>query len=507
MSNSSLVSFTRRSPNHSGRRIHTIDTVTIHCMAGNMTVEACGALFSEPSREASSNYGIGSDGRIGLYVDEENRSWCTSSRANDQRAVTIEVANNGYGEPWPISDKAYKALVELVTDICKRNGIKKLVWSTNKNDRVNHLNGCNMTVHRDYAAKSCPGNYLYGQQSQIAEAVNKRLCSTEEKPVPEPTPPAHQIDGKTAIMGAAKATARQMAQFCIQKNAAPKLPNCTVEELAAIFLEEGEAEGIRGDVAWAQSLHETGFFQFGGIVLPEQNNYGGIGALNGNSQGQAATFSDPRTGVRAQIQHLKAYASTESLVNACVDPRFSLVARGAAPFVEWLGAADNPQGKGWAYPGAGYGAKITALLGNILKMEVDSTPAVPQEPVSAKHTIGEIVQFGGGPHFKSSNAVSPITPAPGPVKVTAYEEGAAHPYHVIHTDDSSTVSGWVDEEALTKLQNTAPAHTIYTVVKGDSLWKIAEEHLGSGIRYKEIMELSGLKSETIYVGQQLKLPA
>lgn len=170
-------------------------------------------------------------------------------------------------------------------------------------------------------------------------------------------------------MGEVQATAGQMALFCRSKNPAPKLTACSLEELAEMFLEEGKAEGVRGDVAFAQSLHETGYFQFGGIVQPSQNNYGGIGALNGNSTGQAASFPDPRTGVRAQIQHLKAYASTEALANACVDPRFSLVARGVAPYVEWLGAADNPQGRGWAVPGAGYGANVVKLLGQILAFQ------------------------------------------------------------------------------------------------------------------------------------------
>lgn len=174
---------------------------------------------------------------------------------------------------------------------------------------------------------------------------------------------------KTAIMGKAQATASQMAAFCLSKNASPQLPSCTVEELARMFIEEGETEGVRGDVAFAQSLHETGYFKYGGIVTPEMNNFAGIGALNGNATGQAASFPDPHTGVRAQIQHLKAYASTEALANACVDPRFSLVARGVAPYVEWLGAADNPQGRGWAVPGAGYGANVVRLLGQILAFQ------------------------------------------------------------------------------------------------------------------------------------------
>lgn len=183
---------------------------------------------------------------------------------------------------------------------------------------------------------------------------------------------------KTAIMGKAQATAQQMALFCRSKNSSPQLTSCSLEQLAEMFIEEGEAEGVRGDVAFAQGLHETGYFKFGGIVLPTQNNYAGIGALNGNATGQAASFPDPRTGVRAQIQHLKAYASTEALVNECVDPRFSLVARGVAPYVEWLGAADNPKGRGWAVPGAGYGANIVKLLGQILAQEVPQAPAEPE---------------------------------------------------------------------------------------------------------------------------------
>ena len=187
-------------------------------------------------------------------------------------------------------------------------------------------------------------------------------------------------EDKTAIMGEAQATAQQMALYCRSRNPEPKVTSCSLEELAQMFLEEGKAEGVRGDVAWAQSLHETGFFQFGGIVQPGQNNFAGIGALNGNAKGQAAAFPDPRTGIRAQIQHLKAYASKEPLVNACVDPRFSLVIRGSAEFVEWLGASDNPRGKGWAVPGKGYGASVVKLLGAVMAQETPQSPAEPPEP-------------------------------------------------------------------------------------------------------------------------------
>lgn len=173
--NSSLVVYRKISPNKTSPRNHAIDTITIHCMAGNLSIETCGNVFASSSRKASSNYGIGTDGRIALYVEEKDRSWASSNAQNDHRAITIEVANDGGAPNWHVSDRAIASLIELITDICKRNSIKKLVWSTNKTDRINHLYGCNMTVHRDFAAKACPGNYLYNLHNYIAEQVNERL--------------------------------------------------------------------------------------------------------------------------------------------------------------------------------------------------------------------------------------------------------------------------------------------------------------------------------------------
>jgi len=184
LSNSKLISYTKISPNRTSPRNHKIDTVTIHCVVGQCSVETLGNIFAPTSRQASCNYGIGADGRIGMYCEEKDRSWCSSNAANDNRAITIEVASDTK-HPYAVNAKAYAALIDLLVDICKRNGIPRLVWSTSKADRVNHKNGCNMTVHRDYANKSCPGEYLYSRHAQIASEVNKRLGSTDTRPQPE----------------------------------------------------------------------------------------------------------------------------------------------------------------------------------------------------------------------------------------------------------------------------------------------------------------------------------
>ena len=178
MSNSPLVSYTKLSPYHSGRRTHAIDTVTVHCTAVHVTVEELGGIFTRAGRNASSNYGIGDDGRIGLYVNEANRSWCSSSASNDQRAITIEVSSD-HEHPYAVTQAAYDSLIRLLADICQRNGIERLVWSELNSDRINHNHGCNMTVHRDFANKACPGEYVYSRHAQIAAAVNRILEGEE----------------------------------------------------------------------------------------------------------------------------------------------------------------------------------------------------------------------------------------------------------------------------------------------------------------------------------------
>ena len=221
MSNSPLATYTRITKNKTSPRNHAIDTITIHCIVGQWTAKQGCDYFATTNRQCSANYVVGKDGSIGLSVDEKDRSWCSSNGTNDNRengitaclqCLTIdqigdssklqyninEVASDTT-HPYAVTAKAYAALLDLVTDICKRNGIKKLVWSTNKNDRVNHRIGCNMTVHRDFANKACPGEYLYSRHGEIAAEVNRRLQGASDGGGVVVTPPtAEKPTGGTA---------------------------------------------------------------------------------------------------------------------------------------------------------------------------------------------------------------------------------------------------------------------------------------------------------------------
>lgn len=177
MSNSSLVSYTKLSPNCDHPRNHAIDKITIHHMAGDLSVETCGNLFANSSYEASSNYGIGSDGRVGLYVDEGDRAWASASPSNDNRAVNIEVANCATGGDWPVSNAAYSKLIDLCVDICQRNGIKALNYTGDADG--------NLTEHRMFVATACPGPYLHERMGRIAAEVNSRLSAQPAKSVDE----------------------------------------------------------------------------------------------------------------------------------------------------------------------------------------------------------------------------------------------------------------------------------------------------------------------------------
>lgn len=166
--NSNLVTYTKISPHKNVNRTHAIDRVTIHCTAGNSSLAGIGSHFANPATKASANYAVDSEGRVGMYVEEKDRAWTSSSAENDQRAVTIEVVTESR-PPYCCSEKALYGLIELLVDVCKRNHIAHLVWTGDPK------NPGNMTVHRWFANTDCPGEYLMGVMGWIAERVNRKL--------------------------------------------------------------------------------------------------------------------------------------------------------------------------------------------------------------------------------------------------------------------------------------------------------------------------------------------
>lgn len=210
MSNSSLVSYTQISPNKSSPRKYDITRITIHCVVGQVTVQSLGGIFAPSSKQASSNYGIGKDGKVGMYVEEKDRSWCSSNADNDNRAVTIEVASDTYA-PYKVTSAAYATLLDLVTDICRRNGKTKILWFGDKAKTLAYQPKAGemvMTVHRWFANKSCPGDYLYNLHDEIAAEVNKRLAGGSASPS---TPSTGTSGGaQTAVNYTVKITATNL---------------------------------------------------------------------------------------------------------------------------------------------------------------------------------------------------------------------------------------------------------------------------------------------------------
>ena len=236
--NSSLVSYTKLSPNHSGQRTHSIDRITPHCVVGQCSVETLGSIFLPTSRQASCNYGIGVDGRVGMYVEEKNRSWCSSSSSNDQRAVTIECASDTT-EPYAFKDVVYQKLITLCVDICKRNGKKKLLWFGDKDKTLSYEPKSDemvLTVHRWFANKSCPGNWMYARMGDLAEKVTAALGG-----------------GASGTDGSGSAQGTQASAFSGLSEAD------VVKSVGALFTADQKKTGILASVSMAQFILESGY--------------------------------------------------------------------------------------------------------------------------------------------------------------------------------------------------------------------------------------------------------
>ena len=286
-SNSPLVACTRLSPNHSGQRTHSIDRITPHCVVGQLSAESICGCFASTSRQASCNYGIGSDGRVALCVEEKNRSWCTSSRENDQRAVTIECASDS-AHPYAFNTVVYNRLVELCADICKRNGKKKLLWLGDKSKALAYEpkpDEMVLTVHRWYANKSCPGDWMYARMGDLASKVTAALA-------------------ENTASDAASNTGLQ----------ATELKNLSNEEVIAkvgpLFTADQKRSGVLASVSLAQFILESGYGK-SELAQNANNCFGMKKSLSGNTW--AGSTWDGKTVYTKETQEQHADGSYETI--------------------------------------------------------------------------------------------------------------------------------------------------------------------------------------------------
>ena len=258
--NSKMVVCTKLSPNHSGLRTHSIDRISPHCVVGQVTAESLGSLFAKSSYKASSNYGIDKDGRVGMYVEEKNRSWCTSSNSNDQRAVTIECASDTKS-PYRMNDAVYETQIKLCIDICRRNGKRKLIWFGDKNKTLNYSPKSDemiITVHRWFASKSCPGDWLYSRLGDLAKKVTAELSGDDEEDDTE-------IDKGLQ--------AKDLAAFSNEE---------VIRKVGPLFTADQKKTGVLASISLAQFILESGYGK--SELAQEANNcFGMKKSLSGNT--------------------------------------------------------------------------------------------------------------------------------------------------------------------------------------------------------------------------------
>ncbi len=336
--------------------------------------------WNSPSHGSSCVHGFidGNDGTVYQTLPWNHRGWhCGSGNkgSGNNTHIGVELCEpacikytagsnftcSNLTEARAVAERTYKAAVELFAYLCKKYSLNPLADGVVISHKEGHRRGI-ASNHGDPEhlwAQLGMGYTMDSFRRAVKEAMGGASSGT---------------DGYTKIMGNAAATAEQMKAYLKAKN-----PNVAqiVLDMVPLYLSEGKAEGVRGDVAFAQSCLETGNFTFSGsAVTLSQNNFCGMGVTSNGMKGNS--FGTPQLGIRAQVQHLKAYASTDALKNACIDPRFKYVTRGCAEYAEWLGQKENPAGKGWA-AGAGYGEKILSILKGIL-----GTPGGVSSPAPAE---------------------------------------------------------------------------------------------------------------------------
>ena len=427
MSNSKLVTYTELSPHCNKPRCNKIRKITIHHAAGNITLQGFSSTFCG-TREVSANYGIDSQGRVGMYVEECNRAWTSSSADNDHQAITIEVANDGGAPNWHVSDAALEAAINLCVDICKRNGIAKLNFTGDKNG--------NLTMHKYFAATGCPGPYLESKFPYIADEVNKRLGtgSSSDKTVKfSPRLTAPSTSDKHWI----KSTKGGLND-CIEISGGPVLPNCVGYAWGRFYeiigekpkLSKNNAEMWYGNTADGYKRSQTP----------------ALGAVICWSKGVVGNEADG-AGHVAIVEQILPNGDIVTSNSAYGGSRF---------YTQTYKKSD------------GYSFGAYKFQGFILPpVKIGSVTSAAESVPALAFKVGDIVEFTGSTHYTSSTGTRGTACKPGKARITRIANGAAHPFHLVNDGSGSTVYGWVNAADVQPVTKKSLDEIAREVIRGD----------------------------------------
>ena len=501
--NSPLVAYTKLSPNHSGQRTHAIDRITPHCVVGQCSVETLGNIFYPTSRQASCQYGIGVDGRVGMYVEEKNRSWCSSSNANDQRAITIECASDTT-HPYAFKDVVYEKLIELCVDICKRNGKSKLLWLGDKTKTLNYSPKSDemvLTVHRWFANKSCPGDWLYNRLGDLAKQVTDKLSGTTVTPA---TPETSTDGNDKVIWDYLKgkglndyAVAGIMGNLYAESGFKPTNLQNTYEKKLGYT-----------DATYTAAVDNGTYTNFvkdsAGYGLAQWTYWSRKQALMEYARSVGKSIGDLGMQLDFMWEEMQGYKSMMTTLNSAT----SVLEASNAVLLQYERPAD--QSESAQNKRAGYGqtyydkyagkAATPSPTGTLYRVQVGAyskrenadrqLAAVQGKGFDALiKKVGDLYKVQTGAYSVKANAEAQLAR----VKAAGFEDV------YITTDSSGTV-------VATSPQESEPTYTTYVVKDGDTLWLIAKKLLGNGNRWPEIANLNGIKGTIIYAGQKLKIP-